>query len=583
MKKIISLLLILCLALGCFVGCEDKVRQKETEGTSEENSKDKSETYSLEEALEHDKLECDTVRSCFNAAMTWEEVFKEVAAGTGYFIIEFQDDDMKLINSDKYSALGSEIEPALKTVEAPKEKGKVAYCISWYAENTGSVSEIKVITVSRDEITNIDEILGIDKEDENVNIDDDIETTPVIPGNEIEAPENVVNNDDAKKIELKVWAPTEEHMILKVLCMMFDGAHPEYDITFFFEEYSEADVYNYISKDKENAGDVFYFANDQLPYLVKDGYIMALPEEGAVRSAVEENIYKDALETCKVDEVLYSIPFTSNAWYLFYNKSMFTEDEVNSLDIMMSKDIEGCDYNFAMPMNNGWYLGGFFLGGGCTLFGENGDDPSKCDWASDRGVAIVKYLNSIVASGKFYNDNGTGDAIALLAEGKCASFATGAWNSMNIKEALGDNFGVVKLPMFSYEVNGEIMSKEITPFNDYKSIGIKSNTKYPEEALLLAEFLTGAYAQEVRAKARALSPTHKAVIERVDVYGDPVIKAGVEQMSTVVNRPRISQMSNYWQAANKLGLCIVECNDYVVSGDDKILELLETIVNEIVE
>ena len=490
MKRIISLLLVLCLTLCCCVGCEDKVRQKEEEreDSSKEESKDKS-------------------------------------------------------NESKVAAF---IEEKIDEIMAENQNGN-------------------------------------ENDDKNVNVDDNREPTPMIPNDKIEVPQLLENRPDAKKVELKVWAPTEEHMIVKVLCEMFDGAHPEYDITFFLEEYSEADVYNEISKDKENAADVFYFANDQLPYLVEGGYIMPFPEVGTVRSGVEENIDKDALESCKVDGVLYSVPFTSNAWYLFYNKSMFTENEIKDLNVMMTKDIAGCDYNFAMPMNNGWYLGGFFLGGGCTLFGEDGTDSSKCDWASDRGVAIVKYLNGIVASGKFYNDSGTGDAIALLAEGKCASFATGIWNSVRIKDALGDNYGVAKLPKFSYELNGEVMSKDITPFDDYKSIGIKYDTEYPVEAVMLTEFLTGAYAQEIRVKARSLAPTHKTVIEKVDIYGDPAVKAGIEQMSAVVKRPRIPQMSNYWVAANKLGLCIVERNEYVVSGDDKILELLEIIIDEIVK
>ena len=401
----------------------------------------------------------------------------------------------------------------------------------------------------------------------------------VPPDTEIKAPEKVDNNADAKKVELKVWAPTEEQAILKTLCETFDGAHPEYDITFTYEECAEPDAYTTVSKDTAMAADVFYFANDQLSNLVEGGYIMEL--SSVIQERVEANLDSAAVESCKVDGKLYSIPFTANVWYLFYNTSMFTEEEVKDLDVMMAKEIPGCDYNFSIPLNNGWYINGFFLGGGCTLFGPNGDDPTACDWASDRGVAIVNYLNKLQATNRLYKDNGQADTIGLLASGKCASFCTGSWKALDIKEALGDNYGAVKLPKFTYEYNGEKVTKDITPFGDYKSIGVKRDTKYPAEAALLAEFLTGDYAQEVRLKARSISPTYKTIMDMADKYGDPAVTAGVAQTSTVIARPTIPQLANYWAPAATIGACIAGKHESVTTNDAKTLEFLQSIVDMI--
>ena len=403
---------------------------------------------------------------------------------------------------------------------------------------------------------------------------------PTVPPNtEIKAPEQVDNDGNAKKVELKVWAPTEEQAILKSLCETFDGAHPEYDITFTYEECAEPDAYTTVSKDTAMAADVFYFANDQLSNLVEGGYIMEL--SSTIQERVEANLDAAAVESCKVDGKLYSIPFTANVWYLFYNKSMFTEEEVKDLDVMLSKEIEGCDYNFALPLNNGWYINGFFLGGGCTLFGPNGDDPTQCDWASDRGVAIVNYLNKMVETGKFYKDNGNADSIGLLAEGKCASFCTGSWKALDIKEALGENYGAAKLPKFTYDYNGEKVTKDITPFGDYKSIGVKRDTEYPAEAALLAEFLTGDYAQEVRLKARSISPTYKTIMEMADKYGDPAVVAGVAQTSTVIARPTISQLAKYWDPAATVGLCITQKHASVTTDDATTMDFLKKISEKI--
>lgn len=401
----------------------------------------------------------------------------------------------------------------------------------------------------------------------------------VPPNTVIQKPEQKDNDADAKKVQLKVWAPTEEQAILKELCETFDGAHPEYEIEFTYEECAEPDAYTTVSKDTAMAADVFYFANDQLSNLVEGGYIMEL--SSVIQERVEAALDPAAVESCKVDGKLYSIPFTANVWYLFYNTSMFTAEEVTDLDVMMAKDIPGCDYNFSIPLNNGWYINGFFLGGGCTLFGPNGDDPTACDWASDRGVAIVNYLNKLQATNKLYKDNGNADTIGLLADGKCASFCTGSWKALDIKEALGENYGAVKLPKFTYEYNGQKETHDITPFGDYKSIGVKRDTAYPAEAALLAEFLTGDYAQEVRLKARSISPTYKTIMEMADTYGDPAVTAGVAQTSTVIARPTIPQLANYWSPAATIGACVCGKNEKVTTDDATTLEFLQSIVDMI--
>lgn len=594
MKKTYKLLLILCLTMFLFVGCEDKVRPKEetdkeqttkeevaTEDNNEDNNEDKDISdlfYNEKKALQYDEMSCTTVKSCFNAALCCEDAFQEAGKKSGEIIITFEDDNLVFVSNGDYPTIEVELESSLADLMAPKEKGKVAYQVTWKSEDR-TISSIKVVTIDEETLKNARDDSDINDSNDDANDNQIKPTAP--PNNELKAPEQYENEVDAKEVELKVWAPAEEQVILKDLCYMFDGAHPEYDITFTFEECAESDTYTRISKNKEMAADVFYFANDQLPYLVEDKCV--LPVSLYVQEKAEEELDEGAVNACKMDGNMYSLPFTANLWYLFYNKAMFTEDEVKSLDVMIKKDITGCDYNFAMPLNNGWYLGGFFLGGGCTLFGENGIDPTQCDWASDRGVGIVNYLNGLVATGKFFNDNGSAEAIGLLAEGRCASFATGGWNALKIKEALGDNYGAARLPMFTYEMNGELISKDITPFADYKSIGIKYDTKYPVEALMLTEFLTSAYAQEVRLKARLIAPTHKDIIENIKKYNEPSVKANVEQMSVVVERPRITQMNYYWHAAAKIGLCVVEKNDYVVSGDEKILELLEIVVDEIVK
>ena len=48
-----------------------------------------------------------------------------------------------------------------------------------------------------------------------------------------------------------------------------------------------------------------------------------------------------------VDRVSYAVPFTPNSWFMYYDKSMYTEEEGKSLDTMMAKDLGACIKNFS--------------------------------------------------------------------------------------------------------------------------------------------------------------------------------------------------------------------------------------------
>ena len=86
-------------------------------------------------------------------------------------------------------------------------------------------------------------------------------------------------SDEAKDVTLTVWGPQEdqaplgeyEEGILKAMCEAFDEAHPEWNITFEYGVCGEGDARDQVTKDVEEAADVYMFANDQIPKLVEAG------------------------------------------------------------------------------------------------------------------------------------------------------------------------------------------------------------------------------------------------------------------------------------------------------------------------
>ena len=56
------------------------------------------------------------------------------------------------------------------------------------------------------------------------------------------------------------------------------------------------------------------------------------------------------------------LPLTAdNGYFMFYDKSFFTEDDVKSLDTMMDK-AAAAGKKVSMDVANGWYLYSFYAG-----------------------------------------------------------------------------------------------------------------------------------------------------------------------------------------------------------------------------
>ena len=63
---------------------------------------------------------------------------------------------------------------------------------------------------------------------------------------------------------------------------------------------------------------------------------------------------------------------------MFYDKSVFSEEDVKNLDTMLEKGV------VSFPLTNSWYLPAFYFGNGCTLFGDGTQEELGADFAGKR-------------------------------------------------------------------------------------------------------------------------------------------------------------------------------------------------------
>ena len=348
--------------------------------------------------------------------------------------------------------------------------------------------------------------------------------------------------DDGKTaVTVTVWGPQEDQSDdngkwLQTECEKFAAEHEEWDITFVYGVCSEGDAKTNVTTDASKAADVYMFANDQIPDLLKAGAIAELG--GGTVDAIKANNSATTVNTVVYDGGVYGVPFTANTWFMYYDKSVFSDEDVKSLDAMLAKA------KVAFPLSNSWYIAAFYVGNGCTLFGADGSDAAAgIDFSGDKAAAVTDYLVDLAANPNFVN----GDVSTTTG---VAAFFSGTWDYQKALDAYGDNLGVAAAPSFT--LNGEL--KQMKAFAGSKAIGVNPQTKlyaeHPEIAVALAAYLGGTSAQQDHYDLRKIIPTDVAI----NVGDDLLAKAQMDTMDFAsIVQPLQADMGNYWTPAQSMG------------------------------
>lgn len=387
---------------------------------------------------------------------------------------------------------------------------------------------------------------------------------------------------ETKDVTLTVWGPQEDQAavegyddgILKAMCDKFNEEHPEWNITFNFGVCSEGDAKDTVTKDVAAAADVYMFANDQIPVLVENGALAQLG--GSTVDAIKAEQDETMVSSVTYNDGIYGVPFTSNTWFMYYDKSKFSEDEVKSLDTMMEKDLGDGVTNFAFPLDNSWYIASFYYGAGGTLFGDGTDADGGCTFDDENGVAMTKYLAALASNPKFSCEK-DGSSIAKFKDGKLGAYCSGSWDAQAIKDALGDNFAATQLPTVKVnDTEGQMQS-----FAGSKAIGVNPQCADPEVAVALAAYLGSEECQQIRFDTRGIIPTNKAVAGSDAVKADVVATAQANTIAnTAVVQPMLSAMDSYWTPAETMGKELVQGDVNDSNAEEKTKAMVQGILGK---
>ena len=359
----------------------------------------------------------------------------------------------------------------------------------------------------------------------------------------------LAGDSGAEKIRLMVWSPSEDQskdsgQWLQTCCENFAALHPEWDITFVYGVSDEASAAGAVAQDPEASADVFMYANDTLTIMTDAN---ALAKFGGIYAEeLQATNSETLLDSLTLDGNIYGVPFTTNTWYMYYDKSVFTEEDVKSLDTMLEKGV------VSFPFVNSWYLPAFYFGNGCTLFGDGTQEELGADFGGENAVEVTEYLVDLAANPNFKIDQ-DGSGLAGLRDGSINAIFSGSWDAAAVQEILGDDMGVAALP--TYTLNGE--EKQMYAYAGSKAIGVNTATKYMKASVELAMYLGSAEAQRLHYELRNVIPCNTELNSDPEIAADPVVQAQNDTFDrTSILQPFVAAMNNCWTPVENMGKAI---------------------------
>ena len=266
-----------------------------------------------------------------------------------------------------------------------------------------------------------------------------------------------------------------------------------------------------------------------------------------------ESAYQSVLYNDGTSEKIYAVPVMLNTFIMYYNSGMYTADEVKSLDTMMAKDLGAGVKNFALSIDDSWYLSAFFLSQKDSLTAPSTTDI-KCNFNDANGYKVGQYLIDLAKNPKFEaTQNSTSDK---LGTGELAAFCSGSWDANSMAEMLGDNYAAAPLPSFTIDGKEYNMSA----FGDYKSYGVNSATAKNDPtgekaklATLLAWWLGKPESQMSNFDNHRDVPTAVELLTLDKVVADRAVSAALAQEKVCTIQPRTIKLGNFWKPVETFG------------------------------
>ncbi len=364
-----------------------------------------------------------------------------------------------------------------------------------------------------------------------------------------------------KGLELTVWGSAAQQETLKQMVAKFEEANPETKYNIKVGICEEDMAVSNIAPDPSAAADVFCYSNDQLVPLLRVGALAKLGGiflDNVKTENSEDSVASGSIAYGTADEKVYGYPYASdNGYFMFYDKSVITDEQVGSLESIISV-CETKNKKIAWAVDVPWYTAGWFFAFGCDYsveydYNDNYKEKNiEISLNNEGGINACKAMSKLTSSKAFSGKSTDNEKIITGFTTKSTAVAvSGTWNAPQIKKILGENYGVCKLP--TVNVNGQDV--QLSSFKGYKLFGVNPHSGDKiVEAHKLAAFLSSEAMQAERFEKHMVGPTNNAAANAVK---DDVTFAALNAQKQFA-KEQTSIPSSFWEPLKGVGLNIID-------------------------
>lgn len=364
-----------------------------------------------------------------------------------------------------------------------------------------------------------------------------------------------------KGLELTVWGSAAQQETLKQMVAKFEEANPETKYNIKVGICEEDMAVSNIAPDPSAAADVFCYSNDQLVPLLRVGALAKLGGiflDNVKTENSEDSVASGSIAYGTADEKVYGYPYASdNGYFMFYDKSVITDEQVGSLESIISV-CETKNKKIAWAVDVPWYTAGWFFAFGCDYsveydYNDNYKEKNiEISLNNEGGINACKAMSKLTSSKAFSGKSTDNEKIITGFTTKSTAVAvSGTWNAPQIKKILGENYGVCKLP--TVNVNGQDV--QLSSFKGYKLFGVNPHSGDKiVEAHKLAAFLSSEAMQAERFEKYMVGPTNNAAANAVK---DDATFAALNAQKQFA-KDQTSVPSSFWEPLKGVGLNIID-------------------------
>lgn len=337
--------------------------------------------------------------------------------------------------------------------------------------------------------------------------------------------EEKTQEEEKKTYHFTIWGSEEDlsdenGSWLKTRCDMFSAKYPEDEVEFEFAAYNNDEAVARMKENREEAPDIFVYDSSQIGDLVENRLLTRL--WGDTEEYVLSSNVTSIAELATYKEKVYGIPISANPYVLYYDKSVYTEEDVKNLETILAKGV------MSFPLENETYLQAFYLAQDVMVppeeeMQEEGEeseeavqDPSnEQETTEEQNVppltkeSVDAWLAGFRENSNLLDDvEGTAGVIGLQS-GTVQAAVYDANVYPQMKEILGENLGVAALPAFT--IDG--VQKQMECVMETKNIGVNPDCENFEMTIALATYLGSADSQQMHYDMSGVLPVNLTAVQ----------------------------------------------------------------------